>query len=62
MRSEMLDAMQKAGTPQHLVYAYEKTGLIVNEHGYKNLSPEDRAAYDAALQEYWANEERETGP
>jgi hypothetical protein len=29
----------------------------VNEHGYKNMSSQDRAEYDAALAEYWAMED-----
>jgi hypothetical protein len=41
--------MLAAGTPLHFVYAYQKTGFIVDEAGYKNMSPEDRAEYDAAI-------------
>jgi hypothetical protein len=32
-RAATLTAMRKAGTPAHLVYAYEKTGFLVNETG-----------------------------
>jgi hypothetical protein len=39
------------------VYAYQKTGFIVDEAGYKNMSPEDRAEYDAAIDEYFAIED-----
>ena len=51
-----LKAMLSAGTPPQFVYAYQKTGLLVNETGYKNMSPEDRAEYDAAIDEYFAME------
>src|SRR5688572_22746232 len=49
---EMLEAMLAAGTPGHLLYAYIKTGLLVNETGYRNLTPADRKEYDAAVAEY----------
>ena len=48
--------MLAAGTPAHIVYAYQKTGFIVNETGYKNMLPEDRAEFDAAIDEYFAME------
>jgi hypothetical protein len=51
-----LKAMLAAGTPPHFVYAYQKTGFLVSETGYENLSPEDRAEYDAAIDEYFAME------
>jgi len=57
LRSETLKAMLAAGTPPHFVYAYQKTGFIVSEAGYKNMSPEDRAEYDAAIAEYFAMEQ-----
>jgi hypothetical protein len=56
LRNETLKAMLAAGTPPHFVYAYQKTGFLVNETGYKNMSPEDRAEYDAAIDEYFAME------
>jgi hypothetical protein len=52
-----LKAMLAAGTPPHFVYAYQKTGFIVTEAGYKSMSPEDRAEYDAAIDEYFAMED-----
>jgi hypothetical protein len=58
-----LKAMLAAGTPPHFVYAYQKTGFIVNEDGYKSMSPEDRAEYDAAVAEYFAIEDaQKKGP
>jgi hypothetical protein len=59
LRRETLEAMRAAGIPPHLVYAYEKTGLMVNEHGYKNMTPEDRAEYEAAVKEYWEMEDEQ---
>jgi hypothetical protein len=49
--------MLAAGTPPQLVYAYQKTGFLVNETGYKNMSSEDKAEYDAAINEYFAMED-----
>jgi hypothetical protein len=58
-----LKAMLMAGTPPQFVYAYQKTGFIVNEAGYKSMSPEDRAEYDAAIDEYFAMEDaQKKGP
>jgi len=54
-----LKAMLAAGTPPQFVYAYQKTGFLVNETGYKNMSPEDRAEYDAAIDQYFAMENRQ---
>jgi hypothetical protein len=57
LQGAILKGMLAAGTPAHLVYAYQKTGLIVSEAGYKNMSPADRAEYDAAIDEYFALED-----
>jgi hypothetical protein len=57
VRAAMLEAMQDVGIPLHLVYAYTKTGFIVGDDGYKNMRPADRAAYNAAIDEYFAMEE-----
>ncbi|WP_334147862.1 hypothetical protein [Hyphomicrobium sp.] len=56
LRRQMLDNMAKAGTPGHLIYAFEKTGLIVDDAGYRRLSADDRAAWDNAMAEYEAME------
>ncbi|WP_290748176.1 hypothetical protein [Amaricoccus sp.] len=56
MARAMLKAMISSGLPAHLIYAYQKTGLVVSEEGYKNISPEDRAAYNSAIDEYFAIE------
>ena len=57
LQNTTLKTMLAAGTPAHFVYAYQKTGFVVNETGYKNMSPEDRAEYDAAIEEYFAMED-----
>jgi hypothetical protein len=59
VRAAMLEAMQAAEIPLHLIYAYAKTGFIVGQEGYRNMSLADRAVYNAALKEYFAmGEER----
>ena len=50
----MLAAMRAASIPPQLIYAYERTGFLLLEEGYKNLEPEDKAEYDAAIAEYFA--------
>jgi hypothetical protein len=52
----MAGAMREAGTDPLLIYVYQKTGFILNEQGYKNLSKKDRAEYDAVVEEYYAME------
>ena len=53
MKRDVVAAMRAAGIRPELVYAYEQTGLLLLEDGYKNLSPVDRAEYDAAIDEYF---------
>ena len=54
IKQEMLAAMRAASIPSQLIYAYERTGFLLLEEGYKNLAPEDKAEYDAAIAEYFA--------
>ena len=49
---EMVEAMKKAGLDPALVYAFEKTGLIVTEANQDLLSDADLAEWEAAIQEY----------
>jgi len=51
---DMIALMRSAGISPELIYAYERTGFLLNEAGYKNLSADDRAEYDAAINEYRA--------
>ena len=55
---DVVAAMRSAGIRPELIYAYERTGLLLDEAGYKNLSPEDKAEYDAAIDEYLAGKEK----
>jgi hypothetical protein len=54
IKKQVIAAMRVAGIPPQLIYAYERTGFLLLEEGYKNLSPEDKAEYDAAIEEYFA--------
>ncbi len=58
IRSETLRAMRESGFPPEFIYAYEKTGFLVSEDGYKAMRPEDRREYDAAIDEYFRLEKR----
>jgi hypothetical protein len=51
---DVVAVIRQAGVRPELIYAYEQTGFLLTEAGYKNLSPEDRAEYDAAIAEYMA--------
>jgi len=53
-KNDMLAAMRAASIPPQLIYAYDRTGFLLLEEGYKNLSAEDKAEYDAAIAEYYA--------
>lgn len=55
LKQEMVALLRSTGIPPHLIYAYEKTGLLVmGEDGYQALEPEDRVEYDGAIDEYFA--------
>ena len=56
IKQDVLAAMRAAGIPPQLIYAYERTGFLLSKEGYKSLSPEDKAEYDAAIDEYHAKE------
>jgi hypothetical protein len=49
--------MLHAKTPQHLIYIFDKTGFMVNEHGYKRLSKEEKEEIKQANARYAALEE-----
>jgi hypothetical protein len=57
---EMRKAFAATSFPPQFVYAWEKTGILVGEKGYRRMRPEDRAQYDAAIREYFRLE-REAG-
>ena len=52
---DMVAAMRTAGIRPELVHAYERTGFLLDEAGYENLLPDDKAEYDSAIDEYFAN-------
>lgn len=54
VQKELVMIMRRTGIPPEFIYAYEQTGILVMEEGYKNLSAEDRAEYDAAINAYRA--------
>jgi hypothetical protein len=57
----VLEAMRKAGTPPHVIYAYRKTGLLLAE----GLTPAHLAEWkewNAAIEEYFAMERKSEEP
>jgi len=54
LRRTMVETMKRAGTPPEMVYAFEKTGRLVTAENASQLSEEDLAEWDAAVEEYWA--------
>jgi hypothetical protein len=59
IQKDMIAAMRAAGIRPELIYAYERTGFLLSEDGYKSLSAEDKAEYDAAIDEYFAQTRKE---
>lgn len=53
LQAQMLDVMKKAGIRPEIVYAYKKTGFFPNKAAYEKMSPQDRAEWDAAIDEYF---------
>lgn len=58
LNDALIAAMQKAGTPPEIVYAYRKTGLLLVESRLDTYPPDDVAEWDAAVREYWALEKQ----
>ena len=52
-----VEAMKKAGVEPALIYAYEETGMMVNDENERRIPDVDLAEWDAAIDEY----ERTTG-
>ena len=51
--AETVITMIRAEIPRRLIYTFLRTdGLIVDERGYRKLSPEDRRLWDLAMREY----------
>jgi hypothetical protein len=52
LTAKMVDAMRHAGIREVLIYAYEKTGVIVTEQNRHLIDPNDLAEYEAACAEF----------
>lgn len=52
LQREFVAVMTEARVSPAYIYAYCRTGLIVTEENYRLISPEDRAAWDLAMEEY----------
>ena len=50
----IVEAMKKAGVDPAVIYAFEKTGLMVTEANEHLISDKDRAEWEAAVLEYRA--------
>jgi hypothetical protein len=50
---EIIQAMVRAGIRPEIIYAYKKTGLILTEANEDKVLPEDRVAWDQAIEEYF---------
>ena len=55
----MVEAMKQAGLDPAIIYAFEKTGLLVTEANEHLISDVDRAQWEAAICEYEAQQEEE---
>jgi hypothetical protein len=58
----MVEAMKKAGLDAAIIYAFEKTGLLVTEENQHLLPEKDLAEWEAAIEEYEAQEVNEELP
>jgi hypothetical protein len=54
IKRDVIAAMRAAGIPPQLIYAYDRTGFLLSQEGYKSLSPQDKVEYDAAIADYYA--------
>jgi hypothetical protein len=50
----MVEGMKQAGIDPGIIYAFEKTGLLVTEENEHLISDKDRAEWEAAIREYRA--------
>jgi len=53
--------MKQAGLDPAIIYAFEKTGLLVTEMNDRLISDRDRAKWEAAVLEYRAKHGNEQG-
>jgi hypothetical protein len=52
LRAQMVITMMRAGTPEHLIYAYLRTGRLLTTKTYRKAPAEIRAEWDFAVEEY----------
>jgi hypothetical protein len=57
----MVEGMKQAGLDPAIIYAFEKTGLMVTEANEHLISDVDRAAWAAAVREYRTKQWEESG-
>ena len=55
-RESISAAMTAAGTAPHIVYAYERTGLLLSKEAASKLPQQQLAEYRAAIEEFYAIE------
>jgi hypothetical protein len=52
LEAMMVEDMKAAGLDPAVIYAFEKTGLLVTEQNQHLISDKDLAGWDAAIEEY----------
>ncbi len=52
LEAEMVKAMEASGVNPAVIYAYEKTGLLVSEENQHLIPDADLAEWQAAIEEY----------
>ena len=53
VQADTVRAMRKAGIPEQLIYAYEKTGLVLSERSVKTVAKQDLDDYNTAIDEFF---------
>jgi hypothetical protein len=57
----MVEAMKQAGLDPAIIYAFERTGLLVTEANEHLISDKDRAEWEAAVREHRLKQWEESG-
>ncbi|MFH1923377.1 MAG: SEC-C metal-binding domain-containing protein [Planctomycetota bacterium] len=55
----MVETMKQAGLDPAIIYAFEKTGLLVTEENEHLISDKDRAEWEVAISEYEARHDED---
>jgi hypothetical protein len=58
LRKRMVETMRRANTPPEFIYAFEKTGRLVSEQNISELSAEEVAEWEEAIDEYFRKHPR----